>query len=103
MVEMAPYYRAIIAQQQPPTSPISPTSPTVSRQMQIPLPEDKKLLERMEATNAEELKKFDERLKEAEKNEGESEIGDVLRARATYLTRIGDKVCSYSDYVPVTI
>lgn len=38
---MTPYYYSIIALQQPPTSPT---------QMQIPLPEDKTLLERMEAT-----------------------------------------------------
>lgn len=46
----------------------------------------------MERENEEELKKLDERLQEAEKTEGESEIADALKARATYLTRIGDKV-----------
>jgi len=45
----------------------------------------------MEKANEEELKKLDERLAEAEKTEGETEIADALRARATYLTRIGDK------------
>ncbi len=48
---------------------------------------------RLEKLNEEELKKLDERLAEAEKTEGESEIADALKARATYLTRIGDKVC----------
>ena len=47
---------------------------------------------RMEKENEEELKKLDERLEEAEKTEGETEIADALKARATYLTRIGDKV-----------
>ena len=51
------------------------------------------LLESMEKANEEELKKLDERLAEAEKIEGESEISDALKARANYLTRIGDKVC----------
>ncbi|KAL5529785.1 hypothetical protein ACEPAG_5772 [Sanghuangporus baumii] len=88
--QMAPYYRALIALQQPPTSPGSPVSPTTPRQ-QIPLPEDNALLERMDAANSEELKKLDERLEEARKTEGESEIADALRARANYLTRIGDK------------
>ncbi|EJD02499.1 proteasome 26S subunit [Fomitiporia mediterranea MF3/22] len=88
---MAPYYRALIVLQHPPTSPSAPSSPTTSRHMQIPLPEDKALLERMDAANAEELKKLDERLEEAEKTEGETEIADALRARAMYLTRIGDK------------
>ena len=56
------------------------------------LPLDKTLLAEMEAANEEELKKLDERLAEAEKIEGESEISDALKARANYLTRIGDKV-----------
>lgn len=94
--EMVPYYRALIALQHPPTSPGSPSSPTTPRQ-QIPLPEDDALLERMEAVNAEELKKLDERLEEAEKTEGESEIADALRARANYFTRIGDKVCTAAN------
>ncbi|THH03687.1 hypothetical protein EW145_g6087 [Phellinidium pouzarii] len=89
--QMTPYYRALISASQPPTSPTSPASPTVSRHFQIPLPEDKALIERMEAENEAELEKLDERLQEAEKTEGETEIADALRARATYLTRIGDK------------
>ncbi|KAH8116757.1 proteasome 26S subunit [Phellopilus nigrolimitatus] len=90
--QMAPYYRALLsASQQPPSTPLSPTSPATSRHFQVPLLEDKALLEKMEAANAEELKKLDERLQEAEKTEGETEIADALRARATYLTRIGDK------------
>ncbi|KAG2135191.1 26S proteasome subunit RPN7-domain-containing protein [Suillus bovinus] len=52
---------------------------------------DSVLLESMEKDNEEELKKLDERLAEAEKQEGESEISDALKARANHLTRIGDK------------
>lgn len=70
-------------------------SPTTPRHFQVPLPEDTALLERMEKANAEELKKLDERLEEAEKTEGETEIADALRARAMYFTRIGDKVRLY--------
>jgi len=55
------------------------------------LPLDQSLLDSMEKDNAEELKKLDDRLAEAEKIEGESEISDALKARANYLTRIGDK------------
>ena len=60
----------------------------------------------MEKTNKEELEKLDERLAEAEKTEGESEISDALKARANYLTRIGDKVhtsCrdACNDFSPV--
>jgi 26S proteasome regulatory subunit N7 len=69
---MAPYYRSITA------------SSSV-------LPSDKSLLESLEKANEDELKTLDERLAEAEKTEGESEISDALKARANYLTRIGDK------------
>ena len=103
---MAPYYRALITvYQQTPTSPIAPTSPTIaSRQFQIPMPEDKTLLEKMEKANKEELDKLDERLAEAEKTEGEMEIADALRARANYLTRIGDKVRVFSSiYIGISI
>ncbi|KAH7889127.1 26S proteasome subunit RPN7-domain-containing protein [Phlebopus sp. FC_14] len=55
------------------------------------LPSDPELLESMEKANEEEIKKLDERLAEAEKTEGESEISDALKARANHLTRIGDK------------
>ena len=34
---------------------------------------------------------------EAEEMEGETDIADALRARANYLTRIGDKVCHLLD------
>ncbi|CUA68397.1 26S proteasome non-ATPase regulatory subunit 6 [Rhizoctonia solani] len=52
---------------------------------------DEATIARLEAKNKEELEKLDARLKEAEETEGETEISDALRARASYLTRIGDK------------
>ncbi|KAG1814815.1 hypothetical protein EV424DRAFT_1629636 [Suillus variegatus] len=52
---------------------------------------DSALLESMEKDSEEELKKrLDERLAKAEKQEGESDISDALKARANHLTRIGD-------------
>jgi 26S proteasome regulatory subunit N7 len=56
------------------------------------LPLDSALLEEMETKNKEQLVKLDERLAEAEKTEGESEISDALRAKADFYTRIGDRV-----------
>jgi 26S proteasome regulatory subunit N7 len=56
------------------------------------LPPDEALLERLEAVNKDELAKLDERLAEAEKTEGESDIADALRARANHYTKLGDKV-----------
>lgn len=53
---------------------------------------DQTLLDTMEQQNKDELQKIEDRLAEAEKQEGETEISDALRAKATYLTRIGDKV-----------
>ncbi|ELU42278.1 proteasome 26S subunit [Rhizoctonia solani AG-1 IA] len=52
---------------------------------------DESTIAQLEAKNKEELEKLDARLKEAEETEGETEISDALRARASYLTRIGDK------------
>lgn len=63
------------------------------------LPLDQSLLDSMEKENEEELKKLDDRLAEAEKIEGESEISDALKARANYLTRIGDKVSDFIEYL----
>jgi len=73
---MAPYYRSI-----------------TSSSSVFPL--DKALIESLDKVNEAELKILDERLQEAEKQEGESEISDALKARANYLTRIGDKVTFY--------
>lgn len=53
---------------------------------------DQKVLDALEQANKDELEKLDERLAEAEKQEGESDIADALRARANHFTRIGDKV-----------
>ena len=55
------------------------------------LPFDQSVLDALEAANAAELTKLDERLEEAQKQEGESDIADALRARANHFTRIGDK------------
>ena len=79
--EMGPYYRSITA-------------------ASTALPLDQELLDSMEKSNQDELKRLDERLADAEKTEGESEISDALRARANYLTRIGDKVCVILFFIP---
>ncbi len=73
---MAPYYRLVISTGA--------------------LPSDQTILESLENANKEELAKLDERVAEAEKQEGESDIADALKARANYLTKIGDKVYTRS-------
>ncbi|KZS86637.1 PCI-domain-containing protein [Sistotremastrum niveocremeum HHB9708] len=71
--EMAPYYKLIS----------SGSSPV--------LPLDDELLKKMEEANEKKLKEFKEKLVEAEKTEGDTEVSDILRAKAMYLTKIGDK------------
>ncbi|KAK7454616.1 proteasome regulatory particle subunit [Stygiomarasmius scandens] len=71
--EMAPYYQAITS---------SPKSP---------LPLDSKLLSTLQEKNNATLKTLDEALASAEATEGESEISDALKARANFLTRIGER------------
>ena len=90
--QMAPYYRLVVAANV--------------------LPLDQSLLDKLEKENTAELERLDKVLKEAEETEGESDIADALRAKASYLTRIGEKVganfyasnnppahCSYIHYV----
>lgn len=61
---------------------------------------DSDLLSKMKKANEEELKRLDDVLEDAEKNLGESEIRDVMMAKAEYLIRIGDKVCFQSSQFP---
>ena len=53
---------------------------------------DPDLLARLQAKNTEKLAELDAKLDDAEKNLGETEMSDALRAKATYLARIGEKV-----------
>lgn len=39
--------------------------------------------------NGKQLQEFDDKLKDAEENQGDSEISETLRAKAMYLCRIG--------------
>jgi hypothetical protein len=72
--QMAPYYRTLT----------SATEPVLAL--------DRALLEELEKVNKEELDKLEERLVEAEKMEGETDVVDILRAKAALFTKIGDKV-----------
>lgn len=56
-----------------------------------PLTLDPTLLEKLKASNAETLTALDARLTAAQETEGESEISDALKARANFLTRIGER------------
>jgi 26S proteasome regulatory subunit N7 len=80
--QMAPYYRLVVAANV--------------------LPLDQALLDELEKENSAELERLDKVLKEAEETEGESDIADALRAKASYLTRIGEKVRA-SFFLPLPI
>jgi 26S proteasome regulatory subunit N7 len=50
------------------------------------------LYKQLQKKNEEEIKRLQDKLEDAETNLGETEMSDVLRAKATYLARIGEKV-----------
>jgi 26S proteasome regulatory subunit N7 len=77
--EMAPHFKLLLSQ----SPAILPSSL---------LTDAPGLIEKLEAKNKTTLEALNLRLEEAEKTEGETEISDALRAKAAYLTRIGDKV-----------
>ena len=80
---MGPWYRSLTTAASGSASASTSTSGSLL---------DAKLLSELESANEQELKRLDERLADAEKTEGEMEISDALKAKANYLTRIGDKV-----------
>lgn len=50
------------------------------------------LIQKLEEKNKEQIEEYDRKLKDAEENEGDSEISELLRNKAMYFVRIGDKV-----------
>ncbi|KAF7727426.1 26S proteasome non-ATPase regulatory subunit 6 [Apophysomyces ossiformis] len=62
------------------------------------LPFDQTLYDRMAAINTEELQKFDDKVKDAEQNMGETEVNDALLGKADYYAKIGDKENALEAY-----
>lgn len=56
------------------------------------------LISSLEAKNTAHVESIDAKIKEAEEKEGDSEISELLRQKAMYYCRIGDKVsfCVFS-------
>lgn len=50
------------------------------------------LIQKLEEKNKQQVEEYDRKLKDAEENEGDSEISELLRNKAMYFVRIGDKV-----------
>lgn len=57
------------------------------------------LYKQLQAKNEEELKKLQEKIEDAETNLGETELSDALRAKASYLAKIGEKVRSITTHI----
>ncbi|KAG8802240.1 hypothetical protein FRC16_010135 [Serendipita sp. 398] len=96
--EMGPYYRSLYETPSitinPLASPRLPQSPRLMRAQLEAGPlgrRDETLQAELDDKNTKELAKLEERIEEAEKTEGESEIAEAWRAKAMYLTRIGEK------------
>lgn len=96
--EMGPYYRSLYDTPNitinPLASPRIPQSPRLARAQLESGPlgrRDDSLLAQLDEQNQKTLDGFEEKIKEAEKTEGESEIAEAWRAKANYLTRIGEK------------
>ena len=56
-------------------------------------PVDAPLLAKMEKSNAEAIKKVDEKIADAKENQGETEVRDAILEKALYYAKIANKVC----------
>ncbi|ORX50530.1 PCI-domain-containing protein, partial [Hesseltinella vesiculosa] len=65
---------------------------------ELGLAQDPSLLQQMEKVNQETLQGFDDKVKDAEQNQGETEINDALLGKADYYAKIGDKENALVSY-----
>lgn len=61
-------------------------------------PENGALVQKMEDQNKEELKKIEEKIEDAKKNLGDTEVREGFLARADFLARIGEKELALAAY-----
>lgn len=52
------------------------------------------LLTKLQQANKEKFDSFEAKLQDAKENQGETEVAEAIKARATHLAQIGDKVTS---------
>lgn len=71
---MAPYLETLLAEPSPVIAP------------------EPSLLPKLKELNESKLAEFETKIVEAQEREGETEVSDILRAKAAYLTQIGDRV-----------
>jgi len=60
--------------------------------------QDNALVQKMKQANDDEFKKLDESIEDAEKNQGETEIREMLLKKAEYFCKIGDKENSIAQF-----
>ncbi|PHZ08256.1 PCI-domain-containing protein [Rhizopus microsporus ATCC 52813] len=75
---------------------MAPFYKIMAEELQVPL--DQSFYNQMVAKNEEELKRLDEKAKNAEQNEGETEVNEALLAKADYYAKIGDKESALAAY-----
>ncbi|KAI8335395.1 26S proteasome subunit RPN7-domain-containing protein [Chlamydoabsidia padenii] len=68
---------------------MAPFYKLITEELQLTL--DQGLLEKMETANKEQLQTFDDKVTDAEQNQGETEINDALLGKADYYATIGDR------------
>ncbi|TPX41656.1 hypothetical protein SeMB42_g05478 [Synchytrium endobioticum] len=77
---------------------MSPLYHSLLDQFPAQLVKNPDLVKTMQEANEAELSKLDDRLADASKNLGETEISDALIAKADFLTKIGDKDAAITAY-----
>jgi len=62
------------------------------------LPENRQKLKDLQTSVAEQIKKFDEKIETAEKEEGDSEVRDAMMDKAEFYVKIGDRVNAIKEF-----
>lgn len=66
--------------------------------LQSSIDSDGSLLTSLKSKNEEELKRLDDKIADVEANHGETELSDALRAKASYIAKIGEKEKALQAY-----
>ncbi|KAI7865897.1 26S proteasome subunit RPN7-domain-containing protein [Spinellus fusiger] len=75
---------------------MAPFYKLIAEEFKLPL--DTVLYQRMETANKEQLQKYDDKVTDAEQNQGETEVNEALLGKADYYAKIGDKENALTAY-----
>ena len=97
---MAPYYEYLCSGLENPSIKNSQSIQQRQQQQQqsIYFQKDEPLFRKMAEQNEKDLQALDARIKDAEENFGETEVREVLLARALFYVKIGDKEKALTAY-----